>query len=150
MKKIKEAKIFKGTIVKITNSITKKCEFVGIIRDFEKFKEKFEVWHDFNCTVEKYAENVTLYKTEAYSCKGNLSMLLHIKKKWAKGYFEYNNFYTKEQIEILLNNDLLVAVQGLQEIDLKDLEKLEDSNLNKKWIYNVVDGFNIDNNERSE
>lgn len=44
---------------------------------------------------------------------------------WAKGIFDYRDYFTKKEIEELLKEDYFIAIEGLQEIDLNDLDKLE-------------------------
>ena len=96
-------------------------EEFNIIESFESFKNDLrnEDWK-----VELLEDNILLYKCDIKTSNGNLSKLVEIRKYWEKGIFEYRDFYTKSEIKTMLEDNCLVAVQGLQEIDLEDLEKL--------------------------
>lgn len=123
---MKRAKKYTG--IKVRRS----CDFSSInmenyveefntIDSFDNFKNSLDN-EDYN--VELLEKNLTLYKCTSVDCEGNLGTLCDIRNKWAKGIFNYQYFYTKNEIVNLLNKGFLVAVEGLQEIDLADIDKL--------------------------
>lgn len=95
---------------------------INIVRSFENFKNDIE--NEMYSTIELLENNITLYYCDIRKTN-NLANLCDIKNHWAKGIFDYREFFTKEEIKKMLENDYLVAVEGLQEIDLEDLDKLE-------------------------
>ena len=133
-------KKYNGTLVKAVDTVydyhfdedgneigkeIKQERIFGIIGDFDKYKEKMAILQD---TVEltKISDNVTLYKVDVKNSNRNLSTLKSIREKWAKGFFDYDYLYTKEQIKKLFEDECtLVAVDGLQEIDFNDLHLLD-------------------------
>lgn len=123
---MKEAKKFIGRKIRRTYDMSgvteNRVEEFNIVENFESFKNNLanEDWK-----VELLEDNIVLYKCDVKASNGNLSKLIEIRKYWEKGIFEYDNFYTKSEIKNMLENNELVAVQGLQEIDIDDLEKLD-------------------------
>lgn len=123
---MKEAKKYTGRKIRRIydmSSVEKKniVEEFNIIESFESFKNDLE---NEDWKIELLEDNILLYKCDIKTSNGNLEKLIEIRKYWEKGIFEYRDFYTKSEIERLLKDDYLVAVQGLQEIDVEDLEKL--------------------------
>lgn len=123
---MKEAKKFIGRKVRRVydlSGIEKKniVEEFNIIQSFEDFKNDIR---NEDYLVELLEDNITLYKCDIKISNGNLAKLVEIRKTWEKGIFDYRDFYTKFEIKSMLENDYLVAVQGLQEINMDDLEKI--------------------------
>ena len=136
---MEKAEKFKGTLVEMVDYLTRyetdkegneietnytETHKFGIIGDFDKYKENYETLHE-DVKINKLQDNVTLYKVDVKCSNGDLATLHNIRENWAHNKFDYDAFYTKEQIKALLEKDFLVAVKGLQEIDLKDLKYLD-------------------------
>lgn len=119
----KYAKKFIGTIVKETKRIdgVYYTEYYGIISNFDEFKHKYE---DIFTTFEKVQENAILYRVDKKDACGSLANLCMIRNRWAKNKFDYRNLYSKKQIKLLLEKGYFIAVQGLKEINLEDLDLL--------------------------
>lgn len=141
----KEAEKFIGRIVKITDkrgnygqkNFKENIDYIAITQNFDEFEEKLKLplnlYDKNNLNIELYKDNITLYKVDLRYANGKLANLVNIKELWHKGKFDYREFYTKKQIKLLLENDYLIAVCGLQEIGLDDLDKLEDDNAEIDW-----------------
>lgn len=97
-------------------------EELNIVTDFEKYKNDIE---NEDYKIELLQDNIILYKCDIKNSNGNLAILSNIREKWAKGKFDYRNFYTKSEIKNFLDNDYLVAIEGLQEVNLENLDNLE-------------------------
>lgn len=136
---MKEVKKFKGTLVERVDNLIRydwddegneiatkytKIDTFGIIGNFDEYKENYEILHS-DVTINKLQDNVTLYNVDIKNAIGDLANLCNIRNRWAKGIFDYREYLTKQQIKELLEKDYLVAVQGLQEINLEDLDKLD-------------------------
>lgn len=75
-------------------------------------------------SIELLEDNITLYLCDTKKTN-DLSDLVNIRNNWLKNNaYDYHNFLTKEEIIDLLNQDWLVAVEGLGEIGIEDIEKL--------------------------
>lgn len=123
---MKKAKKYLGRKVLVKLPHVEGCqdfeEKINIVRSFESFKNDVE--NEMYDTIELLEDNIILYYCDIKKTN-NLANLCDIKNYWAKGIFKYREFFTKEEIKKMLENDYLVAVEGLQEIDLEDLDKLE-------------------------
>lgn len=122
---MKEAKKFEGRkiLVKIQSGDknTDYSKELNITRSLESFKSDVE--NDMYSSVELIEDNLTLYQCEIKKTN-DLAKLHEIRGRWAKGKFNYDTFLTKNEIKKLLENDALIAVNGLQEIELEDLDRL--------------------------
>lgn len=96
-------------------------ETFNIVRSLEDFKNDVE--NEMYTSVELLQDNLTLYKCELKHTS-DLSELVNIRERWAKGIYKYDKFLTKEEIIDYLKKDYLVAVAGLQEIDLQEAKNL--------------------------
>ena len=97
---------------------------VGTIKKLEDFIKD----HNLDKShVELLQDNVILYRCDVKNACGSLSILANIREYWACNKFDYSKLCTKEEIKEYLQKDYVVAVKGLKEIDLNDLEKLDES-----------------------
>lgn len=103
------------------NSETNFEEKLNIVRSLEDFKNDVE--NEMYTSIELLQDNLILYKCELKHTS-DLAELVNIRDRWKRGIFKYNKFLTKEEIVDYLKKDYLVAVAGLQEIDLKEAENL--------------------------
>ena len=124
---MKEAKKYEGRkiLVKIETGDEKTNyeEIRNIVVSLDSFKSNLD--NEMYTSIELLEDNLTLYKCDVKQTS-NLAKLYEIRKWWNEGHFDYDKFLTKKEIIELLKNDALVAVNGLQEIFEKDLDKLED------------------------
>jgi len=74
--------------------------------------------------VEIIEDNIILYRCDIKNSCGDLSKLRNIRERWARNDFDYSKLCTKEEIKEYLQKGYLIAVAGLKEIDLNDLEKI--------------------------
>ncbi|MCI8396809.1 MAG: hypothetical protein HFJ52_03950 [Clostridia bacterium] len=122
---MKEAKKYEGRkiLVKVESGDknTDYSKKINIVRSLESFKNDVE--NDMYTSVELIEDNLTLYQCDVKKTS-DLAKIHEIRSCWAKGKFNYDIFLTKNEIKELLENDALVAINGLQEIELEDLEKL--------------------------
>lgn len=122
---MKDVKKYNGRkiLVKIDtgNSETDFEEKLNIVRSLEDFKNDVE--NEMYTSIELLQDNLTLYKCELKHTS-DLAELVNIRDRWKKGFYKYDKFLTKEEIVNYLKNNYLVAVAGLQEIDLKEAENL--------------------------
>lgn len=69
-----------------------------------------------------------VYENNLYNCDireaNNLDQIYSARRDWVNGIYNYNKLLSKNEIAELLNNNL-VAVEGLEEINEEDLNKLE-------------------------
>ena len=98
---------------------------INIIQDFEGFVDYAKTFYGDDVEVKLIEDNLTLYKCDTRKTD-KLNEQCNIRDRWAKGIFDYRDYFTKKEIEHMLKDNYFVAVQGLQEIDLADLDKLED------------------------
>lgn len=123
---MKKANTYKGRKVLVevgekgTDCYTSKE--MNIIRSFESFKNDLE--NEFWDNITLLEDNLTLFHCDIRKVDGDVKLLYDIRKLWEKGHYDYRDFYTKSEIEKLLEDNYYVAVEGLQEIDENDLEKL--------------------------
>lgn len=68
-----------------------------------------------------------VYENNLYNCDvrsaQNLEQIYATRRDWLNGTYNYNKLLSKNEISELLN-DNLVAVEGLEEINEEDLQKL--------------------------
>lgn len=125
MKKVKKYLGRKIRIVQdmnnYNNNILKEENIIG---DFEKFVEYAKSFYGNDVEIKLLEDNLTLYKCDIRKTK-ELNEQYKIRDMWAKGIFDYRDYFTKKEIEELLKEDYFIAIEGLQEIDLNDLDKLE-------------------------
>jgi len=126
MNKYKYPQKFKGckVLVKIDcgdESVNYEDSF-NIATNFKSFSD--DVNRPEYTSIDLLEDNLTLYKCDILKTN-QPSIILEKRKRWAKKDFDYRDFYTKDEIINLLKNDYLVAVQGLQEIELEDIDKLD-------------------------
>lgn len=123
---MKEAKVYRGRkiLVKIDagDANINFKEERNIITSLESFKN--DINNEMYTSIELLQDNLTLYKCDLRK-SDNLENICKIRDHWKKGQFAYRDFLTKNEIIEKLNNDYLVAVEGLQEIDIKDVEQLD-------------------------
>lgn len=123
---MKEAKVYKGRkiLVKIDagDANINFKEERNIITSLESFKN--DINNEMYTSIELLQDNLTLYKCDLRK-SDKLENICKIRDCWKKGQFAYRDFLTKNEIIEKLNNDYLVAVEGLQEIDIKDVDKLD-------------------------
>lgn len=74
--------------------------------------------------VEIIEDNIILYRCDIKNSYGALNKLGNIREHWARNDFDYSKLCTKEEIKEYLQKDYLIAVEGLKEINLNDLEKI--------------------------
>lgn len=125
MKKVKK---YLGRKIRRTFISYDKNEMEDIVEEFNTLKtiqmiKDYDLNDDYK--YELIADNLVLYYCDIRKTN-NIVSLCDIRNHWAKGIFKYREFFTKEEIKKMLENDYCVAVEGLQEIDLEDLDKLED------------------------
>lgn len=69
-----------------------------------------------------------VYENNLYNCDireaNNLDQIYSARRDWVNGIYNYNKLLNKNEIAELLSNNL-VAVEGLEEINEEDLNKLE-------------------------
>lgn len=94
----------------------------NIIEDFEKFIQYAKSFYGNDIEIQLLEDNLTLYKCDIRKTD-KLSDQCKIREIWKKGIFDYCNFFTKKEIEKLLKENYFVAIEGLQEIELEDLNK---------------------------
>ena len=128
---MKRAKKFIGSIVKVKNFGDNSTDYIGITRNYNDFKNKTEYYYQ---SIEVFDSNVILYNCDIRNAGGQLSTLCSIRNMWNNSEFSFRDFYTKEQIKILLENDYLVAAQGLGEMTIEDLKLLK-SNTKYDWKF---------------
>ncbi len=121
-----EAKKYLGRKVLVKMPHIEGCqdseEKINIVRSFESFKNDDE--NDIYESIELLEDSITLYYCDVRKPR-NLSERASIRDYWLKeNSYDYRNFLTKDEIIELLNKDYLVAVEGLKEIDIDDIEKL--------------------------
>lgn len=125
--KEKKAKEYLGRKILVEISIKEENinfkKSFNIIRKFENFKNDFN--NEYYTNIELLKDNLILYLCDVKTASGNLATLCNIRKLWSKGKYDYSIFLTKEEIRKMLDDDYLVAVQGLQEISESDLDKLK-------------------------
>lgn len=92
--------------------------FVCSVEDLKNDVELKEMYSN----IEVLEDNIELYKCSKYNPQ-NLSQLKNIREHIAKR-CKYNDYFTKAEIIDLLKNDYIVCIEGLQEIDLNDIENL--------------------------
>lgn len=123
---MKEAKVYRGRkiLVKIDagDANINFKEERNIITSLESFKN--DINNEMYTSIELLQDNLTLYKCDLRK-SDKLENICKIRDYWKKGQFAYRDFLTKNEIIEKLNNDYLVAVEGLQEIDIKDVDKLD-------------------------
>lgn len=95
---------------------------MNITRSAEAFEK--DVNNDIWEKVTLLEDNLNLYHCEILLPGRPVSILYDKRKRWKKGDFDYCRFYTKAEIKKLLEDNYCVAVEGLQEIDERDLDKL--------------------------
>ena len=124
---MKEAKLYNGRkiLVKIDtgDEQTSFEEKRNIVCSLESFKN--DINNEMYTSIKLLEDNLNLYKCEIKKYS-ELAKLCDIRDWWKKGNFNYNKFLTKNEIIDLLKNGYLVAVEGLQEIDLENVDKLKD------------------------
>lgn len=68
-----------------------------------------------------------IYENNLYNCDirsaENLEKIYDTRRDWMNGIYNYNKLLSKDQISTLLE-DNLVAIEGLEEINEEDLNKL--------------------------
>lgn len=68
-----------------------------------------------------------IYENNLYNCDirtaESLEKIYDARRDWVNGTYNYNKLLNKEEIKNLLNNNL-VAIEGLEEINEEDLNKL--------------------------
>lgn len=74
--------------------------------------------------VEIIEDNIILYRCDIKDSRGDLAKLGNIREYWARNKFDFSKLCTKEEIKEYLENGYFIAVEGLKEIDLNDLEKI--------------------------
>lgn len=94
---------------------------INIVRSLEDFKNDVE--NEMYTSIELLQDNLTLYKCESKHTS-DLSELVNIRDRWKAGIYKYDIFLTKEEIMDYLRKEYLVAVAGLQEVDVLDVENL--------------------------
>lgn len=94
---------------------------INIVRSLEDFKNDVE--NEMYTSIELLQDNLTLYKCELKHTS-DLSELVNIRDRWKAGIYKYDIFLTKEEIMDYLRKEYLVAVAGLQEVDVLDVENL--------------------------
>lgn len=123
---MKKAKKFKGRkiLVKIDtgDTLTSYRKEMNIVCSFEDFKNDFN--NNMYTSIELLQDNLILYKCDIRKTN-DLATLYNIRRTWEKGIFIYDTYLTKNEIINLLKEDYLVAVQGLQEIELEDTYNLD-------------------------
>lgn len=123
---MKNAKVFEGRkiLVKIdtgdtTTSFEEEKNIVVSLEDY-----KADLNNEMYTSIELLQDNLTLYKCDLRK-SDNLNDICKIRDYWKKGRFDYRYFLTKDEIIEKLNDNYLVAVEGLQEIDIEDVNKLD-------------------------
>ena len=121
-----EAKKYLGRKVLVKMPHVEDCqdfeEKINIVRSFESFKNDDE--NDIYESIELLEDSITLYYCDVRKPR-NLSETAIIRDSWLKeNAYDYRKFLTKDEIIELLNKNYLVAVEGLKEISINDIEKL--------------------------
>lgn len=123
---MKKANIYKGRkiLVKIDTGDVKTDfeEERNIVVSLESFKDDID--NEMYTSIELLQDNLILYKCDLRK-SDNLGDICKTRDYWKKGCFNYREFLTKNEIIEKLNNDYLVAIEGLQEIDIEDIDKLD-------------------------
>lgn len=123
---MKNAKVFEGRkiLVKIDTGdiMTSFEEERNIVVSLESFKNDLN--NEMYTSIVLLQDNLTLYKCDLRK-SDNLEDICKIRDYWKKGRFNYREFLTKNEIIEKLNDNYLVAIEGLQEIDIEDANKLD-------------------------
>lgn len=95
-------------------------EKINTLRSLEDFKNDVE--NSYYSSIKIIEDNIELYRCSKFKTN-NLATLVELRKRIATK-CEYNEFLTKEEIIELLKLDYVVCVEGLQEIDLDNINQL--------------------------
>lgn len=72
------------------------------------------------------AEQLPVFRCRVFDAQGSLPNLVAIRDTIRSLRMRYRTWLTKEEIIHALNKGYVVAVHGLGEVDLEDMERLED------------------------
>lgn len=102
----------------------KEMNIITSIERLEIAKDKGYYAGIYFTDIELVKDNIELYKCDVRS-SSNLEALVATNQAWNKGIFNYREYLTKEEIINALKNGCCVAVEGLGEIELEDIQKLD-------------------------
>lgn len=123
---MKKANLYKGRKILVETGKNTDAYYrkeLNIVRSIESFKNDIENDCIYD-SVTLLEDNLNLYHCDIRKSDGHVELLYNIRKAWENGKYEYSAFYTKDEIEKMLKDNYFIAVEGLQEIDESDLDKL--------------------------
>ena len=120
---MKKAKKIIGIKVKLTSGGISNITYLATTIEELQKDTNFIAWNDID-KIELIEDNVELYEVDIKDCSGKLAVLKDIRQDWENNKHDYQ-LRTKEEIinEFKKNENVCIAVKGIGEIELEDVDK---------------------------